>query len=86
MARLTQTWFDPDKDPSRPRVGTKISSSGKKWVIRRVEAWTSHKIIDMLANDQEPDKMGHDDVLTFQHPTRPFIMWMCWVDGSATRA
>lgn len=77
---MIQSEFNPEDDPSRPKVGAKIVVGGKTLVIRKVEAWLATRIISMTMASQEPDKMGHDEVLTLQHPTRPFVTWVCWAD------
>jgi len=76
MTTFIASKFDPSTDPSRPAVGTKVPYNGAEYVIKKVGYLT----VMELAHGREPSYDGHSEILLQNHPTRPGVLWVCWVD------
>jgi hypothetical protein len=73
-----QNKFDPDKDEHRPKVGDTIRDG--KLEIMDVEYISATDLLKEFAReDFAPDFKGHDDLLVFDHPDRPFVKYKVWV-------
>jgi hypothetical protein len=71
--------FNPITDPSRPKI-EEIEYQRKKYMVKEVDWIEKGKIIKMVMDKTEPDKKGHDEVLFIDHISRPFVMWVVYVD------
>lgn len=84
------TWiaskFDPDNDPSRPQVGKKIEIDSVEFRVMEVGWCNARDLVqEVMAGVTEENtvvmaKKGHDRCVLEDHPTRPFMKWLLWLD------
>lgn len=70
--------FDPDNDPTRPKVGDEITKDGAQFVIGKVEHTTLTAIIE---GAKEPELKGFQEVVYKEHETRPAVLWVLWINA-----
>lgn len=73
------TQFDPETDPSRPKVGDVIDGG----TIMKVGWALQSAIVKELMSGVPTEIMnpqGYDECLSKEHPTRPFVVWLVWVN------
>ena len=80
MTTFAASKFNADTDPSRPEIGKEIEKDGKTFVVGKVDWKESKEIMKMVMGGTEPDKEGFQDILFEQHPERPFIFWVVYVN------
>lgn len=84
MSTFVVSRFNPETDPDRPVVGTKIDLGDQTVTIVEV-GWspTSAVIAEQLAGVTESvvmDPKGHTICLARAHTTRPGVTWLAWGD------
>ena len=76
--------FDPETDPSRPRLGNVLEIEGVEYVTRKV-SWTPasvlvEEILSKLERSVVMDPGSHDQCLALPHPSRPGVYWLTWAN------
>ena len=80
MTTFVATKFNADTDPTRPKIGDIVDRDGKKFEIKKVDWKEGKDVMRMVMSGEEMDKEGYQDVLFNQHPDRPFVCWIVWVN------
>jgi hypothetical protein len=80
MTTFAADKFNAETDPDRPVLGSEIDYKDEKYTIEKVEAKEAGEVTRMIMNDEEPDKLGYEDVLIKPHAERPFVMWFVYVN------
>lgn len=72
--------FNAETDTDRPSMDEIIEKDGKKFKIGKIEAQEAKDVMKLALSGKDPDKCGFDDVLYKQHSTRPFVVWVIYVN------
>ncbi len=80
MTTFTAFKFNPETDKTRPEIGKEIKYKNKKYIIKEVDYKEASEVVKIASSDKAPDKRGHDELLFEQHPDRPFVFWLVYVD------
>jgi hypothetical protein len=70
--------YDPNTDPEKPKIGDIIPNSDLK--IAKVEYISASELMAQVIQKITPDKGVHENVMVYEHPTRPFVKYLVWVD------
>jgi hypothetical protein len=74
--------FNPENDPSKPKLGAEVEHQGNIYRIEKVESVLTRDILRELDNGEPVlmAKQGYDCCLSCDHPTRPGVMWLVWAN------
>ena len=78
MSTFLASKFNANTDPSRPILHAIVKHKNKKYSIEKVEAVEGSKLLKMVEN--AITAAPYDELLIQDHPTRPFVKWLCWVN------
>ena len=71
----TKARWDPETDPSRPKIGAIVSRNGIEYVVGKVRAFSP---ATFLIEGKGPNKEGYDELIVEKHPTQFWIHWLIW--------
>ena len=66
--------WNPETDPSRPKIGAIVSRDGIEYVVGKVRAFSPATFLI----EGPPDKEGYDELIVELHPTEFWIHWLIW--------
>lgn len=69
--------YDPTDDPELPKPGDTVPDGR---TVAKAQYISAVDLTKMLMASEWPDIDGHADVLVKDHPTRPFVKYLVWVD------
>lgn len=73
--------YDPENDPEKPAVGSEIEFDGVNYIVAKSQYIPASDITKAVMDGRDiGDVQGHDKLLVKDHPTRPFVQYLVWVD------
>lgn len=74
MTAFQASKYDFKNDEHKKGMGDVLNVNGKGYVIMEVDFLTAKDIV--LMEGRDIDKRGYDEVISEQHPERPFVYFI----------